>query len=44
MKPLDGEHTIGGGIGLDEAELARSAPLDGELWTDDVIDDEESKP
>lgn len=35
---------IGGGIGLDEAELARSAPLDGEPWTDDVIDDEESKP
>ena len=27
---------IGGGIGLDEAELARSAPLDGEPWTDDV--------
>ena len=37
-------HEIGGGIGLDEAELARSAPLDGEPWTDDVIDDEESKP
>ncbi|MGN8248239.1 phosphotransferase system, HPr-related protein [Pseudomonas sp. SMV7] len=36
---------IGGGIGLDEAELARSAPLDGEPWTDDVIDqDEEGKP
>ncbi|MFJ4452879.1 phosphotransferase system, HPr-related protein [Pseudomonas sp. NPDC089392] len=35
---------IGGGIGLDEAELARSAPLDGEPWTDDVIDDEEHKP
>lgn len=35
---------IGGGIGLDEAELARSAPLDGEPWTDDVIDDEELKP
>ncbi|MBK5001865.1 HPr-related protein [Pseudomonas sp. S31] len=32
---------IGGGIGLDEAELARSAPLDGEPWTDDVIDDDE---
>ncbi|WP_419736080.1 phosphotransferase system, HPr-related protein [Pseudomonas sp. COR18] len=28
---------IGGGIGLDEAELARSAPLDGEPWTDDVV-------
>lgn len=27
---------IGGGIGLDEAELARSAPLDGEPWTDEV--------
>jgi len=32
---------IGGGIGLDEAELARSAPLDGEPWTDDVIEDDE---
>ncbi|EKT4467704.1 phosphotransferase system, HPr-related protein [Pseudomonas putida] len=30
------EHEIGGGIGLDEAELARSAPLDGEPWTDEV--------
>lgn len=27
---------IGGGIGLDEAELARSAALDGEPWTDEV--------
>ncbi|MCO7518124.1 MULTISPECIES: phosphotransferase system, HPr-related protein [unclassified Pseudomonas] len=27
---------IGGGIGLDEAELARSAPLDGRPWTDEV--------
>ncbi|MCE0777428.1 phosphotransferase system, HPr-related protein [Pseudomonas sp. NMI542_15] len=35
---------IGGGIGLDEAELARSAPLDGKPWTDDVIEDEEGKP
>ncbi|PVZ40939.1 phosphotransferase system, HPr-related protein [Pseudomonas sp. CC120222-01a] len=34
---------IGGGIGLDEAELARSAPLDGEPWTDDVIEDDEEK-
>ena len=33
------EDEIGGGFGLDEAELARSAPLDGEPWTDDVIDD-----
>ncbi|MFZ5937500.1 phosphotransferase system, HPr-related protein [Pseudomonas sp. HS6-2] len=32
---------IGGGLGLDEAELARSAPLDGEPWTDDVIEDDE---
>ncbi|MBH3415143.1 phosphotransferase system, HPr-related protein [Pseudomonas putida] len=31
-----GANEIGGGIGLDEAELARSAPLDGEPWTDDV--------
>ncbi|HKS11905.1 MAG TPA: phosphotransferase system, HPr-related protein [Pseudomonas sp.] len=30
------ENEIGGGIGLDEAELARSAPLDGEPWTDEV--------
>ncbi len=30
------ESEIGGGIGLDEAELARSAPLDGEPWTDRV--------
>src|SRR5690606_33509275 len=28
------ESRIGGGIGLDEAELARSAPLDGKPWTD----------
>jgi hypothetical protein len=32
---------IGGGFGLDEAELARSAPLDGEPWADDVIEDDE---
>lgn len=31
-----GESEIGGGIGLDEAELGRSAPLDGEPWTDRV--------
>lgn len=30
------ESEIGGGIGLDEAELGRSAPLDGKLWTDKV--------
>jgi hypothetical protein len=38
------ESEIGGGIGLDEAELGRSAPLDGKLWTDKVSpvgDDEE---
>lgn len=34
---------IGGGIGLDEAELARSAPLDGEPWTDQVIDDDDTR-
>lgn len=34
---------IGGGIGLDEAELARSAPLDGEPWSDEVIEDDGSK-
>lgn len=31
-----GEEEIGGGIGLDEAELGRSAPLDGKPWTDRV--------
>jgi hypothetical protein len=36
-----GAGEIGGGFGLDEAELARSAPLDGEPWTDDVVDDED---
>lgn len=41
-RPLDkqlsvvDESRIGGGIGLDEAELARSAPLDGKPWTDRV--------
>lgn len=39
------EREIGGGFGLDEAELARSAPLDGKPWTDRVSpvegDDEE---
>ena len=30
------ESEIGGGIGLDEAELARAAPLDGKPWTDRV--------
>lgn len=34
---------IGGGIGLDEAELARSAPLDGKPWTDQVADDDEQR-
>jgi len=39
------EHEIGGGIGLDEAELARSAPLDGEPWTDEVspTDDDDER-
>lgn len=32
---------IGGGFGLDEAELGRSAPLDGEPWTDQIVDDDE---
>lgn len=36
-------HEIGGGIGLDEAELARSAPLDGEPWTDDVAPEDDSR-
>lgn len=39
------ETQVGGGFGLDEAELARSAPLDGEPWTDEVVStDEERKP
>ncbi|MBF8745302.1 phosphotransferase system, HPr-related protein [Pseudomonas putida] len=41
LRRVDAEE-IGGGIGLDEAELARSAPLDGEPWSDDVIDEEGS--
>lgn len=38
-----GEAEIGGGIGLDEGELGRSAPLDGQPWTDRVspVDDDE---
>lgn len=35
LSVVDGSR-IGGGIGLDEAELARSAPLDGKPWTDQV--------
>ncbi len=35
LSVVDGSE-IGGGIGLDEAELARSAPLDGQPWTDQV--------
>jgi hypothetical protein len=35
------ESAIGGGIGLDEAELARSAPLDGKPWTDQVTEGED---
>ncbi|MFJ3450189.1 phosphotransferase system, HPr-related protein [Pseudomonas sichuanensis] len=38
-------YEIGGGIGLDEAELARSAPLDGEPWSDEVVlDDDRGEP
>jgi hypothetical protein len=37
------ESAIGGGIGLDEAELARSAPLDGKPWTDQVAEGEEQE-
>lgn len=40
-----GETQVGGGFGLDEAELARSAPLDGKPWTDEVVPgDEEGEP
>ena len=39
------ESQVGGGFGLDEAELARSAPIDGKPWTDEVVPtDEERKP
>lgn len=39
------ESEVGGGFGLDEAELARSAPLDGKPWTDEVVStDEEGEP
>jgi hypothetical protein len=39
------ETQVGGGFGLDEAELARSAPLDGKPWTDEVVPgDEEGEP
>ncbi|MDF2490328.1 MAG: hypothetical protein K0S77_2950 [Pseudomonas sp.] len=34
---------IGGGFGLDEAELARSNPLDGKPWTDDVVDTDDTE-
>ena len=37
------EAAIGGGIGLDEAELARSVPLDGKPWTDRVADGDEEE-
>lgn len=37
LSVVDGS-AIGGGIGLDEAELARSAPLDGKPWTDRVAE------
>lgn len=30
------ETEIGGGSGLDEAELGRSAPLDGKPWADEI--------
>jgi len=36
-------YEIGGGVGLDEAELARSAPLDGEPWVDQVADEDKEK-
>ncbi|PIA69883.1 hypothetical protein [Pseudomonas sediminis] len=39
------ESEVGGGFGLDEAELARSAPLDGKPWTDEVVStDDEGEP
>lgn len=39
------ESEVGSGFGLDEAELARSAPLDGKPWTDEVVStDDEGEP
>lgn len=39
------ESQVGDGFGLDEAELARSAPIDGKPWTDEVVPtDEVRKP
>jgi hypothetical protein len=39
------ETQVGGGAGLDEAELARSAPLDGKPWSDEVVPtDKKRKP
>lgn len=39
------ETQVGGGFGLDEAELARSAPLDGKPWSDEVVPtDKKHKP
>ncbi|ALN19324.1 hypothetical protein [Ectopseudomonas mendocina] len=35
------ESQVGGGFGLDEAELARSAPIDGKPWTDEVVPTDE---
>lgn len=37
------EADIGGGIGLDEAELARSNPLDGKPWSDQVADPDSAR-
>lgn len=42
LSVVDGSE-IGGGIGLDEAELARSAPLDGQPWTDQVSPPDEER-
>ncbi|MDD0843597.1 phosphotransferase system, HPr-related protein [Pseudomonas sp. Gutcm_11s] len=42
LSVVDGTR-IGGGIGLDEAELARSAPLDGKPWTDQVSPPEDKE-
>lgn len=36
LRIVEGED-IGGGMGLDEAELARLSPLDGKPWTDQVV-------
>lgn len=41
LRTVDGSQ-IGAGGGLDEGELGRSAPLDGQPWTDEVVASEKT--